>query len=121
MGGATPGDRYRNILFQNPGHDHHWLTVKLVGQKTNRAAIGARIKVVVAGDSPNAIYRHITSGSSFGANALEQTIGLGKAERISRLEVYWPTSNTTQVFENVPVDAVMAITEFEREFQLGGK
>jgi hypothetical protein len=116
LGGATPGDRYRNVLFQNPGHDHHWITVKLVGQKTNRAAIGARIKVVVAGESQNAIYRQITSGSSFGANALEQTIGLGKAERITRLEVYWPTSNTTQVFENVPVDAVMAITEFEQGF-----
>ena len=50
MGGAVPGDRYHNILFQNPGQGNHWLTVKLVGKKTNRAAIGARIKVVTAGD-----------------------------------------------------------------------
>ena len=41
-----PGDRYHNVLFQNPGHENNWLTVKLVGKKTNRAAIGARIKVV---------------------------------------------------------------------------
>ena len=40
-GGAVPGDRYHNVLFQNPGHGNNWLTVKLVGQKTNRAAIGA--------------------------------------------------------------------------------
>ena len=46
MGGAVNGDKYHNILFQNPGHENHWLTVKLVGKKTNRAAIGARIKVV---------------------------------------------------------------------------
>ena len=32
-GGATPGDRYHNVLFQNPGHDNHWLTVKLIGKK----------------------------------------------------------------------------------------
>src|SRR5262249_35421438 len=48
MGGLVPGDKYHNILFQNPGHDNHWLTVKLVGKKTNRSAIGARIKVVTA-------------------------------------------------------------------------
>ena len=52
MGGAVIGDRYHNILFQNPGQGNHWLTVKLVGKKTNRAAIGARIKVVTAGDHP---------------------------------------------------------------------
>ena len=50
MGGAVNGDKYHNILFQNPGQGNHWLTVKLVGKKTNRAAIGARIKVVTAGE-----------------------------------------------------------------------
>ncbi len=39
MGGAVDGDKYHNILFQNPGHAHAWLTVKLVGKKTNRAAL----------------------------------------------------------------------------------
>ena len=52
MGGAVHGDRYHNILFQNPGQGNHWLTVKLVGKKTNRAAIGARIKVVTGGRAP---------------------------------------------------------------------
>ena len=32
------GDQDHNILFQNPGQGNHWLTVKLVGKKTNRAA-----------------------------------------------------------------------------------
>ncbi len=40
MGGALAGDRYHNILFQNPGQGNHWLTVKLQGVKTNRPAIG---------------------------------------------------------------------------------
>ncbi len=51
MGGAIPGDMYHNVLFQNPGQGNHWLRVKLVGKKTNRAAIGARIKVVTAGSN----------------------------------------------------------------------
>src|SRR6185437_7377984 len=91
MGGAVPGDRYHNVLFLNPGHDNSWLTVKLVGRKTNRPAIGARIKVVTAGDTPLTVHRHVSSGSSFGANPLRQTIGLAKATRVESLEVYWPT------------------------------
>jgi len=117
IGGATPGDRFRNVLFQNPGHDNHWITVKLVGKKTNRAAIGARIKITVPGDAPNTFYRHVTSGSSFGANTLQQTIGIGKAQKISTLEVHWPTSKTTQVFSSVLVDQAIEITEFERAYR----
>ena len=45
MGGASPGDRAHNVLFQNPGHGRHWLDLKLVGKKTNRAAIGARLRI----------------------------------------------------------------------------
>src|SRR5262249_44177833 len=81
MGGAVTGDKSHNILFQNPGQGNHWLTVKLVGRKSNRPAIGARIKVVTAGDRPSTFYRHVSSGSSWGANPFQQTIGLAKADR----------------------------------------
>jgi hypothetical protein len=112
MGGAIDGDRYHNILFQNPGQGNHSLTVKLIGQKTNRAAIGARIKVVTDAAAPQTIHRHVSSGSSFGANPLEQTIGLGQATRVSTLEVYWPTSGTKQVFHDIQGDQSITITEF---------
>jgi hypothetical protein len=117
LGGATPGDSYRNVLFQNPGQGNRSITVKLIGKKTNRAAIGARIKVVTAGDSPQTIYRHITSGSSFGGNPLEQTIGLGGAIRIESLEVYWPTSDTTQVFRDLSAGQSIMVTEFESAYE----
>ncbi len=117
MGGATNGDKYHNILFQNPGQNNHWLTVKLVGQKTNRAAIGARIKVVTAGDDPLTICRHVSSGSSFGASPLQQTIGLARAERISLLEIHWPTSGTRQVFHDLAVNQAIEITEFSDDFR----
>ena len=81
MGGGVNGDKYHNLLFENPGQGNHWLTVKLVGRKTNRAAIGARIKVVTAGEKPMTIHRDISSGSSFGGNPLEQTIGLAGPAR----------------------------------------
>ncbi len=113
MGGATPGDRYHNILFENPGCGNNWLSLKLTGRKTNRAAIGARIKVVTSGDHPLTIHRHVSSGSSWGANPLEQHIGLGKAERISSLEVHWPASGTTQVFHDLKANHAIQVTELE--------
>ena len=104
MGGAINGDKYHNILFQNPGQSNDWLTVKLIGQKSNRPAIGARIKVVTAGERPLTIHRHVSSGSSWGANPLQQTIGLAKADRVALLEIHWPTSGTTQVFRDIAVE-----------------
>jgi hypothetical protein len=117
MGGAIDGDRYHNILFQNPGHDHRWLTVKLVGVRTNRAAIGARIKVTTAGDPPLIVHRRVSSGSSFGGNPLEQTIGLGAADRVSELEIHWPASGATQVFRDLPANQIIEVTEFAEDFR----
>ena len=112
MGGAINGDKYHNIMFQNPGQGNHWLTVKLVGKRTNRAAIGARIKVVTAGNDPLTVHRHVSSGSSFGASPLQQTIGLGGADRVSELEVHWPASGTTQVFRDIAADQAIEVSEF---------
>jgi len=117
MGGAIPGDRYHNVLFLNPGQGNHWLNVKLVGKKSNTSAIGARIKAVTSGENPQTIYRTVCSGSSFGANPLEQMVGLGKAEQIAELEIYWPTSDTTQVFRDIPADQAIEITEFAADFK----
>lgn len=116
VGGAVNGDKFHNLLFQNPGQGNHWLTVKLVGKKTNRPAIGARIKVVTGEEKPLTIHRHVSSGSSFGANPLEQTIGVGKADRVATLEIHWPTSGTTQVFRDVPVNQAIEITEFAESY-----
>jgi FG-GAP-like repeat/ASPIC and UnbV len=117
MGGVTNGDKSHNLLFQNPGHGNNWLTVKLVGKKTNRPGIGARIKVVTAADSPLTIHRHVSSGSSFGGNPLQQTIGLGPARRITQLEIRWPTSGTIQVFRDLAVNQAIEITEFATDYR----
>lgn len=116
-GGASPGDRYHDLLFKNPGQKNHWLSIKLIGQKSNRSAIGARIKVVTAGEKPHLVHRHVSSGSSFGANPLEQHIGLGDADRVADLEVHWPTSGRTQVFHNIPADRAIEIRELEDAYR----
>lgn len=117
MGGAVPGDRYHNILFQNPGHSNRWLTVKLIGTESNRAAVGARIKIVTAGKESRTIHRHISSGSSFGANPMQQTIGLGMTDCIDLLEIYWPKTKQRQVFRNIAPNQAIEITESVDEYR----
>jgi hypothetical protein len=117
VGGAVAGDSFHNVLFQNPGQGNNWLTVKLVGKKTNRPAIGARIKVVTAGDHPITAYRMVYPGSSWGCNPLEQTIGVAKSSQIALLEIHWPTSGTTQVFRDINVNQSIEVTEFAKEYR----
>ena len=106
MGGAYPGDKFGDSLYENPGFGNRWLTLKLVGVRSNRAAIGARIRVdVVEGRRSRTVYKYVNSGGTFGANPLRQTIGLGRSERVERLEIFWPASGEIQVFEAVPLDA----------------
>jgi hypothetical protein len=113
VGGAVPGDAHAFRLFENPGHGSDWLGVKLVGVRSNRAAIGARIKVTVEGadGARRSIYRTVSSGGSFGASPLEQHIGLGRAARVADVEVRWPASGTTQTFRAVSKNQVIEIRE----------
>ncbi len=118
IGGATPGDSHPLRLFENPGHGNDWINLRLVGVKTNRAAIGARIKLTVEneGRGTRSIHRSIGSGGSFGASPLEQHIGLGKSARIVDLEIWWPASNTRQRVAGLAKGQSWEITELTRNY-----
>ncbi|HEX3447504.1 MAG TPA: ASPIC/UnbV domain-containing protein, partial [Isosphaeraceae bacterium] len=112
-GGAVPGDKAYNVLFQNPGHGRHWLKVKLVGTKTNRSALGARIQVdVVHNDgTTQSIHRQVGGGSSYGGNSLVESIGLADAQAVAALSVTWPVSRTRQFFRNIAADQTIEVIE----------
>ena len=120
IGGFYPGDGFENALYENPGHGNRWLSVKLVGVETNRPAIGARIrlKLMMSDGSTRDVYSRVNSGGSFGASSLEQEMGLGQAEGIHSLEVFWPTSGTTQLFEDLPLDSRIEVTEGKDSYDL---
>ena len=112
LGGAFPGDTYQPVLYRNPGHGNHWITLELEGVQTNRAAFGARIALTFQDRNVlRHVYRTVGYGSSFGGNPLRQHIGVGKAEVVQKIEIYWPVSKTTQVFSNVAVDRAFRIRE----------
>jgi tetratricopeptide (TPR) repeat protein len=130
IGGAVPGDSHAFRLFENPGNGNDWISLHLVGAKTNRAAIGARLKVTVQneGKTPRSIYRTVGSGGSFGASPLTQHVGLGKSARNVEIEIWWPTSDSRQTFTNVVPNQFLEIKEFAKDytrlerkaFRLGG-
>ncbi len=112
LGGAYAGDVYANALFENPGFENNWLVVRLVGVESSACAIGSRIRAVISENgNRRSVYRWVNSGGSFGANPLRQHIGLGRAARVDRLEIYWPASDRTQVFRDVGVNQFVVVRE----------
>jgi len=119
MGGFYPEDTFADALYENPGFGNRWLLVELVGTRSNRSAIGARVRADFDdGGARRSVHRWIGSGGSFGADPLAEHLGLGRAARVETLEVYWPTSDTTQTFHAVPADRAIRITEGEDGYRV---
>ena len=80
----------RPDLLQNAvGNRNNWIQIHVVGQKSNRSGIGAKIKVVAG---THAQYREVQSGGSYlSFHDLRAHFGVGKAEQIELLEIRWPT------------------------------
>ncbi|HMG87619.1 MAG TPA: FG-GAP-like repeat-containing protein [Terracidiphilus sp.] len=114
-GGAIPAEKHVLRLFQNPGNRNDWTNVHLVGIKSNRIAIGAKIQVTVqnAASAPRSIWRTVGETSSFGGNPTEQHIGLGPDAKIVSLDVFWPASGTHQHFAQVDKNTFIQIKEFD--------
>src|SRR5258708_6474168 len=81
--------------------------------------ICARIKSVIAepNQQPRAIHRVVTSGGSFGASSFQQNIGMGKADRVKTLEIWWPTSGLRQTFQDIPANQAIEIVETQNSYK----
>ena len=120
VGGFYPGDGFVNALYENPGHGNRWLSVKLVGAESNRAAIGTRIRVEaeMQDGSRRDVHSVVGNGSSFGGSTLTKEIGLGAARRVASLEVRWPATGVRQVFADVPLDRHIKVREGADEYEV---
>ena len=84
------------------------MNFKLVGTKSNRDALGARIKITAGAVTQ---IREIAGGGSYLSQSdLRANFGLGDATIISTVEITWP-SGAHQTFHNVPADHFYQITE----------
>jgi hypothetical protein len=99
IGGAYEGDLSSSVLFHNPGWpSNSWINLRLQGTTANRAAIGARVEVVVRDSSgaSRSVRRTVRTGGSFGAGPLELHVGLGRAAAIADVRVEWPDATRTR-------------------------
>ena len=108
VGGAFIGDQWHNLFYQNTGTRNNWLTLKLVGVKSNRDGIGAKVTLRI-GD--HLIYREVSGGCGFGStNSLQLEIGLGIHTKVDTLEIVWP-SGQVDTRRNLSVNQQIVITE----------
>jgi hypothetical protein len=96
------------LLHNSGGNGNHFLNFKLVGTKSNRDGMGARIRVLAGGTSQ---IREIAGGGSYLSQSdLRANFGLGKTARAETVEVKWP-SGRQQTFRDVEADKFYLIEE----------
>src|SRR5215472_6254716 len=96
------------LLHNSRTNGNHFLNFRLVGTKSNRDAMGARVRVVAGGLSQ---IREIAGGGScLSQSDLRANFGLGRSTVVDLVEIRWP-SGTKQAFRDVPADAFYLIDE----------
>lgn len=96
-------------LWINDGPSgNHWLGLALQGTKSNRDAIGARVRVVAAG---RVQFNHVTTASGYASSSAGPLhFGLGAAKMADEIEIRWP-SGIVQKLRNVQGDQILRIKE----------
>lgn len=101
-----------NPLFENNGNANHWITVKLKGTVSNRAAIGAKVRVYAEINGANTgQLREVSGQTGYAAQAgLFAHFGLGDATAIDSLVIEWP-SGIKQRHVGMAIDQLHTIVE----------
>ncbi|MGH9904853.1 MAG: CRTAC1 family protein, partial [Pyrinomonadaceae bacterium] len=87
---------------------NNWLKVKLVGTKSNRSAIGARVQVK---SDVQLQTQEVTSQSSYYShNDLRLHFGMGKSSKVVQIDIRWPNGQTETV-KDVGVNQIVTIKE----------
>ena len=99
----------RGTLLHNVStNTGHWTEIKLVGTKSNRDGIGARVEVFAAGKRQTA--ERVAGSGYLSQNDERLHFGLGAATTIDKLIVHWP-SGIEQTLEKLSVDKVLTVQE----------
>jgi hypothetical protein len=99
---------YPSLLHNDGGNRNHWLTVFLMGTKSNRDAIGASVKLTCEGF---ARVEQAKGGTSYmSASDPRIHFGLGRRTKVDSLEITWPSGQMDRL-RNVPVDRIIAVKE----------
>ena len=99
---------YPSLLRNDGGNANHWLTILLIGTKSNRDGIGASLKL----SSEGVAHVEQAKGAMGYMSASDPRIhfGLGKSTKIESLEIIWPSGRVDRL-SSVPIDQIIAIQE----------
>ena len=96
------------LLRNDGGNANHWLGIKLVGIKSNRDAVGAKITVTAGGRRRN---KQRLGGTSYcSASDPRLLFGLGSSTKIDGIEVKWPSGEISKL-KNVGANQYLTIKE----------
>jgi len=94
-------------MNESPG-SNHWLELRLEGTKSNRDAIGARIKIVT---KSGAQYNHVTTSVGYASSSAGPVhFGLGQNASVDLVEIHWP-SGIVQELKDEPGDRLLKVKE----------
>jgi hypothetical protein len=103
------------LLHNGGGTGNHFVNFKLVGTKSNRDAMGARVRIRTGALSQ---IREIYGGGSYLSQSdLRANFGVGQTTRIESVEVSWP-SGQKQTFKDVEADKFYLVEEGKSELGL---
>ena len=104
------------LLRNNAGRHNHWLGIRLVGEKCNPDAVGAKV-TYQAGDLKRSRMK-VAGGSYLSSHDPRMVLGLGSRDKMDWVEVRWPMpSGRTQRFVNPPVDRYITLVEGEDKWK----
>ena len=97
------------VILPNRGNPaNHWVSFSLEGTKSNRLAVGARIKIMAGGMTQTEQVR--SGGSYLSQHDLRIHFGLGPAVKIETVEIRWP-SGVTDTLSNLSVNQFYSVVE----------
>ncbi len=96
------------LLRNNKTNANNWLTIQLIGTKSNRSAIGSRVRVMTDAHTQT---QELTSQSSYYShNDSRLHFGLGTSRKVNRIEVRW-TNGQTEIIKDVSANRFITIKE----------
>ena len=107
-GGVLLSDRFRDLVLLNETTGAHWLHLQLVGTKSNRNAVGAKVRVRI-GD--RTLHQEVARGQGFSStNSPYLIFGLATASSVDAVEIDWP-SGAKQSLPARRADQALVVTE----------
>ena len=97
------------VILGNNGTKNHWVGIRLVGSKSNRDGIGARV-IVTDGAGRKQVFDVSTAGSYLSSSDPRIEVGLGPTDVVRSIEVRWP-SGIAQTVLSPSIDRYVIVNE----------